>query len=144
MITVDLNNLDLTEFTGKENSALHCRATFPLFSAHGSENSATVYFELEPGDTLGWHTDSVEELLLILQGDVEVSVGDEQGQLTAGQIALVPTLVRHNLRNTGSSKARVLGFFGAPNFVATFDEVWLPTHSNTVDTAAMAAQAAAS
>lgn len=63
MISVDLNNLDLTEFTGKTNPGLHCRATFPLFSAHGSENSATVYFELEPGDTLGWHPDSVEDLL---------------------------------------------------------------------------------
>ena len=142
MITVDLNNLDLTEFTGKENAGLHCLATFPLFSAHGSENSATVYFELEPGDALGWHTDSVEELLLILKGDVEVSVGEETGELTEGQIALVPTMVRHNLRNIGSEKARVLGFFGSANFVATFDEAWLPTNSNMVDTAAMATQAA--
>ena len=142
MITVDLNNLDLTEFTGKENAGLHCLATFPLFSAHGSENSATVYFELEPGDELGWHTDSVEELLLILKGNVEVSVGEETGELKEGQIALVPTMVRHNLRNIGSEKARVLGFFGSANFVSTFDEVWLPTHSNMVDTAAMATQAA--
>ncbi|MBK8901190.1 MAG: cupin domain-containing protein [Anaerolineaceae bacterium] len=142
MISVDLNNLDLTEFTGKTNPGLHCRATFPLFSAHGSENSATVYFELEPGDALGWHTDSVEELLLILKGDVEVSVGDETGALSAGQMALVPTMVRHNLRNIGSETARVLGFFGSANFVATFEEVWLPTNSNMVDTAAMAAQPA--
>lgn len=142
MITVDLNNLDLTEFIGKENPGVHCKATFPLFSAHGSENSATVYFELEPGDALGWHTDSVEELLLILKGDVEVSVGDETGELKEGQIALVPTMVRHNLRNIGNEKARVLGFFGGPNIVATFDEVWLPTHSNIVDTAVMAAQTA--
>ena len=142
MITVDLNNLELTEFTGKENGGLHCLATFPLFAAHGSENSATVYFELEPGDTLGWHTDSVEELLLILQGEVEVNIGDEQGDLKQGQIALVPTLVRHNLRNIGSEKARVLGFFGQPNFVSVFDEIWLPTQSNMVDTAAMMAQAA--
>ena len=142
MISVDLNNLDLTEFTGKTNPGLHCRATFPLFSAHGSENSATVYFELEPGDALGWHTDSVEELLLILKGDVEVSVGDETGALSAGQVALVPTMVRHNLRNIGSETARVLGFFGSANFVATFEEVWLPTNSNMVDTAAMAAQPA--
>ncbi|MAT98026.1 MAG: cupin [Anaerolineaceae bacterium] len=142
MITVDLNNLDLTEFSGKEKAGLHCLATFPLFGAHGSENSATVYFELEPGDALGWHTDSVEELLLILKGDVEVSVGEETGKLKEGQIALVPTMVRHNLRNIGSEKARVLGFFGSANFVATFDEVWLPTNSNMVDTAAMVAQAA--
>jgi quercetin dioxygenase-like cupin family protein len=142
MISVDLNNLDLTEFTGKTNPGLHCRATFPLFSAHGSENSATVYFELDPGDTLGWHTDSVEELLFIVQGSVEVSIGEEVGVLQAGQLALVPTLVRHNLRNVGREVARVLGFFGSANFVSTFDEVWLPTNSNMVDTAVMAAQPA--
>jgi quercetin dioxygenase-like cupin family protein len=142
MITVDLNNLELTEFTGKDNEQLHCLATFPMFSAHGTQTSATVYFELEPGDSLGWHTDSVEELLLILQGDVEISVGSETTEAATGTIALVPIMVPHNLTNIGDSKARVLGFFGRKDMVATFEEVWLPTNSNTVDTAAMAAAVA--
>ena len=64
MNTVDLNNLELTEFTGKNDRTQHCLATFPMFGAYGTEHSATVYFELEPGDNLGRHTDSAEELLL--------------------------------------------------------------------------------
>lgn len=96
----------------------------------------TVYFEIEPGDHLGRHTDSAEELLLILEGEMEVTIGDEKSAASKGTIALVPPMVPHDLRNIGTSKAKVLGFFGgANNIVATFDEVWLPTNSNTVNTA---------
>lgn len=136
MTTVNLNQLELTEFTGKENPQQHCRATFPMLGAHGTKNSATVYFELEPGDSLGRHTDSAEELLLILEGEVEVSIGEEESYASQGTIALVPQMIPHNLRNIGSKTAKILGFFGgANNILATFDEVWLPTNSNTVDTA---------
>lgn len=139
MLTVNLNKLELTEFTGKTNSRQHCRASFPLLGVRGSKKSAAVYFELQPGDHLGRHTDSAEESLLILAGEVEVSVGEEKGKLAKGEIAVVPVMVPHDLRNIGKETAKVLGFFGgANNIVATFDEVWLPTNSNVVDTAQMA------
>lgn len=139
MLTVNLNKLELTEFTGKANPKQHCRATFPLLGVMGTKNSAAVYFELAPGDSLGRHTDSAEESLLILAGEVEVSVGEEKAKLSKGEIALAPTMVPHDLRNVGKEKARVLGFFGgANNIVATFDEVWLPTNTNIVDTAQLA------
>lgn len=136
MTTVDLNRLDLNEFTGRDNPSQHCRATFPMLGAHGTEHCATVYFELEPGKNLGRHTDSAEELLLVLDGEVEVLVGSEKGRLSKGQMALAPKMEPHDLRNVGSGTARILGFFGgANNIVATFDEVWLPTNTNVVDTA---------
>lgn len=135
MITANLNNLDLHETWGQNHPNMHCRSTFPLLGAMGTENSAAVYFELAPGDYLGRHTDSVEEVLLILAGTVEVSVGEEEGRLSQGEMALVPTMVPHNLRNVGQETAKVLGFFGSPNIVATFDEVWLPNNSRVVDTA---------
>jgi len=143
MITADLNNLELTEFTGKNKASQHCRATFPLVGALGTENSATVYFELEPGKNLGRHTDSAEEILLILEGEVEATVGDETGRLSAGQLALVPKMAPHDLRNTGNGPAKVLGFFGgANNITATFEVAWLPIDANVVSTAEMFAEAA--
>jgi len=135
MNKVNLNKLELTEFTGKNDPGQHCLATFPLFGAHGTEATATVYFELEPGDTLGRHTDSAEELLLVLEGDVEAEIGGETEKLAGGEIAHVPRMVPHNMTNTGSGRARILGIFGgANNIVATFEKTWLPTDSNTVDT----------
>ena len=139
MKTVNLNDLELNEFVGKNNKDQHCQATFPLLGAHGTKKSATVYIELAPGDRLGRHTDSAEELLLILDGDVEISVGDESGTAGTGTIAHVPEMVPHDIRNTGDTRARILGFFGgANNIIATFEEAWLQTESNSVDTAGMA------
>ena len=136
MTTVNLNELELTEFVGSKNPKQHCRATFPMLGAHGTKKSATVLIELAPGDHLGRHTDSAEELLLILEGNVEVSVGDETGPAGKGTIALVPEMVPHDIKNTGNTTARIIGFFGgANNIVATFDEAWLQMESNTVDTA---------
>lgn len=144
MITTKLNELELNEFIAKDDPKQHCKATFPLVGAHGTVNSATVYFELEPGDNLGRHTDSAEELLLVLEGEVEASVGDETSAMTAGNIAVVPVMVPHDIRNTGDTKARVIGFFGgANNIVATFEKGWLPEGDHVVDTAAVFEQAGA-
>lgn len=137
MITANLNEIELHETWTENDPTQHCRSTFPLAEALGSENSTLVYFELAPGDHLGRHTDSAEEVLLILSGTVEVSVGQETGQVAQGGFALVPTMVPHDLRNVGDETAKVLGFFGSPNIVATFDEVWLPDNTPVIDTAAM-------
>ena len=136
MTTVNLKQLELNEFIAKNDSNQHCKATFPMLGAHGTKKSATVYIELAPGDRLGRHTDSAEELLLILEGNVEVMVGEDKGLASTGTIALVPEMVPHDIKNTGTTTARIIGFFGgANNIVATFDQVWLPSESNVVDTA---------
>jgi quercetin dioxygenase-like cupin family protein len=142
MITTNLNSLTLAEFQGKNHPELHCRATFPLVEALGTKNSTLVYFELKSGNSLGRHTDSEEEVLLILDGEVEVTVGEEQDRLAKNEIALVPKMAPHNVRNVGAGTAKVLGFFGSKNIVATFDAPWLPADSNIVDTAQVFAKEA--
>lgn len=136
MTTVNLNELELNEFVGQINPRQHCKATFPLLAAHGSRKLATVYFELEPGDHLGRHTDSAEELLLVLEGEIQAFVGEESGVVSTGSLVLIPEMVAHDLHNIGTGRAKVLGVFGgANNIVATFDEAMNPTESNIVDTA---------
>jgi quercetin dioxygenase-like cupin family protein len=135
MTTVNLNQLELNEFIAQEDEQQHCKATFPLIGAHGSRELATVYFEIEPGDNLGMHTDSAEELLIILEGEMEATIGSERSAVSKGSLTLVPKMVPHDLKNTGRTKAKVLGVFGgANNIVATFENQWLPTYSNVVDT----------
>ena len=74
MQTLDIDNYELMTM------APGFRVGFPIHSATGSASTATVLFELDPGAELGVHTDSAEELLIILQGTAEARIGDESGR----------------------------------------------------------------
>ena len=135
MLTVDLKQHDLNEFFGKEDRSQHIKATFPLLGAHGSKDLATVYFEIQPGDHLGRHTDSAEELLFIIEGDVEIEIGGEKAKAGQKCIALVPEMVPHDVFNIGNTPAKVMGFFGGANhIVATFEQELIPIETKVVDT----------
>ena len=126
MHTADLNHLELGDAWYENDPAMHIKVNFPFYAATGNEQSAVVYFEIEPGHYLGTHTDSAEEILLILSGAVEVRLGDEKGRLMAGQSALVPAMAPHSVRNTGTETARCVGFFAAATVESTFDQPVLP------------------
>lgn len=116
MIIVDLDCVELKE---PEDGL---RYEFPLHEGTGNAGTAVVVFELDPGATLGTHTDSAEEILLVLAGSGEATVGDERGPISAGQLAVVPASVPHGVRNTGSSTLRVVGFFSASAILSYFSD----------------------
>lgn len=115
MITFDTDAFELAPM------APGLRVSFPLHSATGTASTATVLFELDPGAETGIHTDSAEELLIILQGTAEARVGDETGRLETHQVGLVPPMAPHGLRNVGDDVLRVLGTFSASTVVSTFE-----------------------
>jgi quercetin dioxygenase-like cupin family protein len=98
------------------------RVAFPLHSATGTTSTATMLIQLEPSADVPTHRDSAEELLLVLAGDVEATVGGEVARATTGVIAVVPPMVPHGLRNVGDTVARVVGFFPSSTVIATYDE----------------------
>jgi quercetin dioxygenase-like cupin family protein len=116
MIAFDTSSYELVP------TAPGLRVAFPVSSATGTASTATVLFELDPGAELEVHTDSAEELLIILQGTAEASVGDEVGRLETHQVGLVPPMAPHGLRNVGDDVLRVLGTFSASTVVSTFEE----------------------
>ena len=124
---MDVINLHQAELADNEGM----RFGFPISSATGAASTAVVYLEFEPGAELAVHTDSAEELLLVLEGTAEGLIGDEVGRLEPGDIALVPALAPHGLRNVGESVLRVVGFFSSSTNVAVFDEP-LPTGDQVV------------
>ena len=134
MQSADLNRLELLEGSYEHDPAMRIGVNFPMFAATGNESTAVVYFEIEPGHYLGTHTDSAEEILLILGGTVEASLGDETGQLSTGQIALIPAMVPHGVRNIGHETARCVGFFSAATVESTFDQPMLPFGERVVGT----------
>jgi quercetin dioxygenase-like cupin family protein len=134
MYAVDLNKLDMFEITYENDAAMRVRANFPFYAGTGNESSSVVYFEIEPGHYLGTHTDSAEEIVLVLSGTVEASLGDETGQLSAGQAVLIPAMVPHGVRNIGDETARCVGFFSAAVLHSTFDQVLQPLGSQHTGT----------
>ena len=60
MLTVDLNALELPD------RGPGLRAAFPISSAEGTSGLAIVWIELVPGGRLSEHTDSAEELKVLL------------------------------------------------------------------------------
>jgi quercetin dioxygenase-like cupin family protein len=134
VIAERIDQLELMEFWYEDDPTMRVKANFPFYVGTGTKNTAVVYFELEPGYRLGTHTDSAEEILLILQGTAEVSLGDEQGRLSAGEMAVVPAMVPHGLRNVGDDTVRVVGFFSSNVVVSTFDQPMMPLGQRVVGT----------
>jgi quercetin dioxygenase-like cupin family protein len=134
MHTADFTALQLLDAWYEHDASMQVRVNFPFYAATGNKSSSVVYFEIEPGHYLGTHTDSAEEIVLVLEGTVEVSLGDDHGQLSAGQAALVPAMVPHGVRNVGIETARCVGFFAAAAVQSTFDQPMLPFGQRAVGT----------
>ncbi len=116
MFTIDLDDFTLMPIRPG------LRVSFPFHSATGTASTATVLFELDPGAELPVHRDSAEELLVVLQGEAEARVGDEVGRIGTHQVALVPPMAPHGLRNVGEDVLRVFGTFSSSTVVSTFGE----------------------
>jgi quercetin dioxygenase-like cupin family protein len=122
MQAIDLNNIETIEIQSELDPARRVRVGFPISSATGTAASASVYFEIEPGAHLGVHTDTAEEFLIVLEGEGEGLVGDEVASVRAGQVVVVPAMVRHDMTNTGTELLRVFGTFAGSTNIGTFEE----------------------
>jgi quercetin dioxygenase-like cupin family protein len=134
MIAERIDALELMEVWYEDDPTMRLKVNFPFFLGTGTKSTAVVYFEIEPGHRLGTHTDSAEEILLVLEGTAEVSLGDEQGRLSAGEMALVPAMEPHGLRNAGEETLRIVGFFSSNVVVSTFDQPMMPFGQRVVGT----------
>ena len=134
MISAKIGALEMLEAWYEDDPTMRVRFDFPFYVGSGTKNTAVVYFELEPGHRLGTHTDSAEEILLILEGEAEATVGDESGRVSAGEMAVVPAMVPHALRNVGDETVRVVGFFSSNVVVSTFDQPMMPLGQRVVGT----------
>jgi quercetin dioxygenase-like cupin family protein len=134
VIAERIDQLELMELWYEDDPTMRVKANFPFFVGTGTKNTAVVYFELEPGHRLGTHTDSAEEILLVLEGTAEVSLEGEQGQLSTEEMAVVPAMVPHSLRNVGDKTARFVGFFSSNVVVSTFDQPMMPLGQRVIGT----------
>ena len=126
MEPIRIDELELFEGWSQSDADMRVRVAFPISCGTGSKSTAVVYFEVQPGEHLGSHTDSAEEVLLIVAGKGEATIGGERAVVQAGSLAVVPALVPHGVTNTGTETLRVVGFFSSNTVLSVFDEPMEP------------------
>ncbi|AFZ67238.1 cupin domain-containing protein [Deinococcus peraridilitoris] len=121
MLTADLNQLDNYRVWFDRNPDALIASSFPIHSAVGARSTAVVYMEFDPDFLLERHTDSAEEIVLVLEGTLQGTIGNEQAELTTGQLVVIPAMVPHSFHNTSNTTARAVGFFSSATVISTFD-----------------------
>lgn len=89
------------------------RITTRVLVGADSGAAATAVWEqwLAPGGFIPLHYHEVEEVLELLAGSVEVTMGDKVAIARAPATVLVPARLVHAFKQVGSDEAHLLAFF---------------------------------
>src|SRR5262245_22101055 len=127
--------LQRTKVWGEDDPAVRWAGAFAVYGGHGTTQSSTIVYEIEPGGRLGWHTYATEETQYIIAGTGKLSVeGGQEYAVGPGSVFVLPTNLKHDLANTGKETLRAVAFFAAAMFTQNFDNVMLPPKSHILGT----------
>ncbi|HEX8311813.1 MAG TPA: cupin domain-containing protein [Chthoniobacteraceae bacterium] len=92
---------------------------------HTSDRSQSAVMNLDPGKSSGDEPEShsgSDQILVVLEGEVMGSVGEETARLKRGDVVIIPSGVPHRFENVGSEVARTLSVYAPPVFPAGMRE----------------------
>jgi quercetin dioxygenase-like cupin family protein len=90
-------------------------------SGHSGAGSGSSLLEVEPGCRLPRHTDSAEETIVVVAGRARVTVGDDTSEAAAGEVALVPECVPHEVGNAGDEPLRFVAVYASNDVTTTYE-----------------------
>jgi quercetin dioxygenase-like cupin family protein len=129
------DKLERVQVRGADDPSVRWNSAFVVYGGHGTTQSSTIVYEIEPGGRLGWHTDATEETQYIIAGSGELHMEDGTTYpVQSGSVFVLPTPVRHDLVNVGTETLRAVAFFAAAMFTQTFDNVMLPPKTHILGT----------
>ena len=134
MNPVDTAPLQRVHVYGDSDKTVNWAGAFVTCGGHGSDQSSTIVFEIDPGNRLGWHTDQTEETQYIIAGTGELQTDTGNFPVGPGSVFALPANVRHDLVNTGKETMRAVAFFSAAMFTQIFDDIMLPPKSHVLGT----------
>jgi mannose-6-phosphate isomerase-like protein (cupin superfamily) len=129
MITIHASGAEFSDSWQEEDPAARWRSAPGHSPSEGAAASGSSLLEVAPGHHLPRHTDSAEEIVVVLSGTAEVVVGDETSKVAAGGLALVPKCVPHEVRNAGPGVLRFAAVYVEPDVVTTYERVVQPDGS---------------
>ncbi len=106
---------------------LRWRSTLGTTPDEGARASSSSLLEVDPGCALPRHTDSAEEIVVVVSGVAEVEVEGETGRVEAGGVALVPEGVPHQVRCAGDEPLRFVACYAGTDVVTTYEDVVQPS-----------------
>ena len=86
------------------------------------DGSGSSVLEVDPGRRLPRHTDSAEELVVVVSGTAALTVGDETSEVGPGGVALVPECVAHEVRNAGDDTLRFVAVYASTDVTTTYED----------------------
>jgi len=98
-------------------------------SGHTGDASGSSLLEVDPGHRLPRHTDSEEEVVVVVAGEAEVDVGGEARRVGAGEVALVPRDVPHEVRSVGRDTLRFVAVYAGTDVVTRYEDEVQPDGS---------------
>ena len=73
----------------------------------------------KPGQGPPLHTHPYVEVAFVIEGTATITIGDEQREVRAGGIAVIPAETPHRFVNTGSTVLRQIDIHASPTFIQT-------------------------
>ena len=86
--------------------------------SHGAPLSAYIV-EAKPGQGPPLHTHPYVEVAFTLEGQATITVGNEEREVKAGGIVVIPAETPHRFVNSGDTLLRQIDVHASPTFIQT-------------------------
>lgn len=73
----------------------------------------------EPGQGPPIHTHPYVEVAFTIEGTARITVGDEEREISAGGIVVIPANTPHRFVNSGTTSLRQIDLHASPRFIQT-------------------------
>jgi quercetin dioxygenase-like cupin family protein len=95
----------------RELSEIRVSEPVPGFRARflHSESMTVAYWEIEPGASMPEHSHPHEQIVNVIEGEFELSVGGEKRKMSQGLVAVIPPDVPHS--GTALIRTRIIDVF---------------------------------
>jgi quercetin dioxygenase-like cupin family protein len=103
-------NLDQLPFVGMSHEFVGATQGAP-FSAY--------IVSAKPGQGPPLHTHPYVEVAFTLEGCATITIGDEEREVKAGDIVVIPTNTPHRFVNSGDTVLRQIDVHASPTFIQT-------------------------
>lgn len=122
MWTCPADDLELADAWIAGDDSARWRSATAHGPSTGAAASGSSILEVDPGCRLPEHTDSAEEVVVVLAGTADVAVEGERSRVVAPGLALVPQGAAHEVRNAGSDTLRFAAVYAGADVLTRFSE----------------------